>query len=280
MAFSFSQLAGSDSISVMGIINLSPDSFYSKSRHVSICDVLRTAEKMVLEGAHILDIGAESTRPGSKAISISLELERLLPIVKKLTREFKIPISVDTYKADIASAVLNEGTSVINDISALGTGNTMANLVAQHKAGIVLMHMQGTPEIMQIKPLYKDVCVEVLDFLSKRVILAEKAGIESSSIAIDPGIGFGKTITHNIELIAKLDKLKFLDKQILLGVSRKSFIGERLNLEPAQRLEGSIAAGIVGIINGANILRVHDVGPTVRAIQITQELMKAKCNND
>ena len=280
MAFSFSQLAGSDSISVMGIINLSPDSFYSKSRHVSICDVLRTAEKMVLEGAHILDIGAESTRPGSKAISISLELERLLPIVKKLTREFKIPISVDTYKADIASAVLNEGASVINDISALGTGNTMANLVAQHKAGIVLMHMQGTPEIMQIKPLYKDVCVEVLDFLSKRVILAEKAGIESSSIAIDPGIGFGKTITHNIELIAKLDKLKFLDKQILLGVSRKSFIGERLSLEPAQRLEGSIAAGIVGIINGANILRVHDVGPTVRAIQITQELMKAKCNND
>ena len=280
MAFSFSQLAGSDSISVMGIINLSPDSFYSKSRHVSICDVLRTAEKMVLEGAHILDIGAESTRPGSKAISISLELERLLPIVKKLTREFKIPISVDTYKTDIASAVLNEGASVINDISALGTGNTMANLVAQHKAGIVLMHMQGTPEIMQIKPLYKDVCVEVLDFLSKRVILAEKAGIESSSIAIDPGIGFGKTITHNIELIAKLDKLKFLDKQILLGVSRKSFIGERLNLEPAQRLEGSIAAGIVGIINGANILRVHDVGPTVRAIQITQELMKAKCNND
>ena len=276
MAFSFSQLAGSDSISVMGIINLSPDSFYSKSRHVSICDVLRTAEKMVLEGAHILDIGAESTRPGSKAISISLELERLLPIVKKLTREFKIPISVDTYKADIASAVLNEGASVINDISALGTGNTMANLVAQHKAGIVLMHMQGTPEIMQIKPLYKDVCVEVLDFLSKRVILAEKAGIESSSIAIDPGIGFGKTITHNIELIAKLDKLKSLDKQILLGVSRKSFIGERLNLEPAQRLEGSIAAGIVGIINGANILRVHDVGPTVRAIQITQELMKAK----
>ena len=280
MAFSFSQLAGSDSISVMGIINLSPDSFYSKSRHVSICDVLRTAEKMVLDGAHILDIGAESTRPGSKAISISLELERLLPIVKKLTREFKIPISVDTYKADIASAVLNEGASVINDISALGTGNTMANLVAQHKAGIVLMHMQGTPEIMQIKPLYKDVCVEVLDFLSKRVILAEKAGIESSSIAIDPGIGFGKTITHNIELIAKLDKLKFLDKQILLGVSRKSFIGERLNLEPAQRLEGSIAAGIVGIINGANILRVHDVGPTVRAIQITQELMKAKCKND
>ena len=280
MAFSFAQLAGLNAISVMGIINLSPDSFYSKSRHSSICDVLRTAEKMVLEGAHILDIGAESTRPGSKAISVSLELERLLPVIKKLTSEFKIPISVDTYKPDVASAALNEGASVINDISALKAGDTMANLIAQHKAGIVLMHMQGTPEIMQKKPYYKDVCVEVLDFLSERVILAEKAGIESRSIAIDPGIGFGKTITHNIELIAKLDKLKFLDKQILLGVSRKSFIGERLNLEPAERLEGSIAAGIVGIINGANILRVHDVGPTVRAIQITQELMKAKCIND
>ena len=276
MAFSFAQLAGLNSISVMGIINLSPDSFYSKSRHSSICDVLRTAEKMLLEGAHILDIGAESTRPGSKAISVSLELERLLPVIKKLTSEFKIPISVDTYKPDVASAALNEGASVINDISALKAGDTMANLIAQHKAGIVLMHMQGTPEIMQKKPYYKDVCVEVLDFLSERVILAERSGIESRSIAIDPGIGFGKTEHHNVELIAKLDKLKKLGKQILLGVSRKSFIGGLLSLEPAKRLEGSIAAGIVGIINGANILRVHDVGPTVRAIQITQELMKAK----
>ena len=140
----------------------------------------------------------------------------------------------------------------------------------------VLMHMKGTPEIMQKKPFYKDVCIEVLDFLSQRVVLAEKAGIEPKSIAIDPGIGFGKSISHNIDLIAKLGQLKTLDKQILLGVSRKSFIGELLNLEPSERLEGSIAAGIVGIINGANILRVHDVGPTVRAVQITQELMKVK----
>jgi len=280
MAFSFSQLAGSDSVAVMGIINLSPDSFYSQSRHYRISDVLQTAEKMVLEGVHILDIGAESTRPGSKSISVSQELERLLPVIKKIISEFKIPISVDTYKPDVASVVLKEGANVINDISALAAGDKMANLIAQHKAGIVLMYMQGTPEKMQNKPYYKDVCIEVLDFLSERAILAEKAGIESKSIAIDPGIGFGKTITHNIELIAKLGQLKILDKNILLGVSRKSFIGGLLNLEPAERLEGSIAAGIVGIINGANILRVHDVGPTVRAIQITQELMKAKQIND
>jgi dihydropteroate synthase len=276
MAFSFSQLAGSGSVSVMGIINLSPDSFYSKSRHSRIYDVLRTAEKMVLEGAHILDIGAESTRPGSKEISVSLELERLLPIMDKLTSEFRIPISIDTYKPDVASVVLKAGARVINDISALAAGNAMANLVVKHKAGIVLMHMKGTPENMQNNPYYKDVCIDVLDFLFERVALAEKAGIESKSIAVDPGIGFGKTVSHNIELIAKLGRLKILNKQILLGVSRKSFIGGLLNLEPSECLEGSIAAGILGVINGANILRVHDVGPTVRALQITQELMKAQ----
>ena len=276
MAFSFGDLAGSGSIAVMGIINLSPDSFYSRSSLSSTSEVFRTAEKMIDEGAHILDVGAESTRPGSRGISVKLELERLLPVITKLTKEFNVPISVDTYKPDVALVALQEGATVINDISALGAGDKMANVVSQHKAGIVLMHMQGTPETMQNNPYYKDVCMEVLDFLSQRVSLAEKAGINPKSIAVDPGIGFGKTLTHNIDLIAKLDQLKILDKQILLGVSRKSFVGEVLNLEPAERLEGSIAAGIVGIINGANILRVHDVGPTVRAIQITQELMKAK----
>jgi dihydropteroate synthase len=276
MAFSFRELAGTDLISVMGIINLSQDSFYSKSRSSGTWDVLRTAEKMVHEGAHILDIGAESTRPGSKGISVELELKRLLPVIKKLTKEFNIPISVDTYKPDVASVVLQEGAKVINDISALRAGNKMAKLIAQYNAGIILMHMKGTPEKMQRNPCYGDVCFEVIEFLFERVAIAENAGIEPNSIAIDPGIGFGKTLAHNIDLIANLDQFKTLDKQILLGVSRKSFIGAVLNLEPDERLEGSIAAGIVGILNGANILRVHDVGPTVKAVQITQELMKAK----
>ena len=216
MAFSFGDLAGSGSIAVMGIINLSPDSFYSRSSLSSTSEVFRTAEKMIDEGAHILDVGAESTRPGSRGISVKLELERLLPVITKLTKEFNVPISVDTYKPDVALVALQEGATVINDISALGAGDKMANVVSQHKAGIVLMHMQGTPETMQNNPYYKDVCMEVLDFLSQRIMLAEKAGVEPESIAIDPGIGFGKTLTHNIDLIAKLDQLKILDIEALM----------------------------------------------------------------
>ena len=274
MPFTFNNLAGSNSTAIMGIINLSPDSFYSRSIPLSISDIFNLAKKMIQEGVHILDVGAETTRPGSKGISVKLELERLLPVITKLTKEFDIPISVDTYKPEVASVVLQEGVSVINDISGLGAGYKMANVISRHKAGVVLMHMKGTPETMQKKPYYKDVCAEVLSFLSSRIILAEEAGIDFESIAIDPGIGFGKTLTHNVDLITKLDQLKVLGKQILLGVSRKSFIGDILNLEPAERLEGSIAAGIVGIVNGADILRVHDVGPTVRAVRIASALMK------
>ena len=274
MSFSFNNLAGSNSTAIMGIINLSPDSFYSRSVPRSIFDVFNLAKKMIQEGVHILDVGAETTRPGSKGISVKLELERLLPVITKLTKEFDIPISVDTYKPEVASVVLQEGVSVINDISGLGAGYKMANVISRHKAGVVLMHMKGTPETMQKKPYYKDVCAEVLNFLSSRIMFAEEAGIDFESIAIDPGIGFGKTLTHNVDLITKLDQLKVLGKQILLGVSRKSFIGDILNLEPAERLEGSIAAGIVGVINGANILRVHDVGSTMRAVRVVNALRK------
>ena len=274
MPSSFNNLAGSNSTAIMGIINLSPDSFYSRSIPRSISGVFNVAKKMIQEGVHILDVGAETTRPGSKGISVKLELERLLPVITKLTKEFDIPISVDTYKPEVASVVLQEGVSVINDISGLGAGYKMANVIARHKAGVVLMHMKGTPETMQNKPYYKDVCAEVLNFLSSRIMLAEEAGIDFESIAIDPGIGFGKTLTHNVDLITKLDQLKVLGKQILLGVSRKSFIGDILNLEPAERLEGSIAAGIVGVINGANILRVHDVGSTMRAVRVVKALRK------
>ena len=274
MPFSFNNLASSNSTAIMGVINLSPDSFYSRSIPRSISGVFNVAKKMIQEGVHILDVGAETTRPGSKGISVKLELERLLPVITKLTKEFDIPISVDTYKPEVASVVLQEGVSIINDISGLGAGYKMANVIARHKAGVVLMHMKGTPETMQNKPYYKDVCAEVLNFLSSRIMLAEEAGIDFESIAIDPGIGFGKTLTHNVDLITKLDQLKVLGKQILLGVSRKSFIGDILNLEPAERLEGSIAAGIVGVINGANILRVHDVGSTMRAVRVVKALRK------
>ena len=152
MAFSFDNLAGLNSTAVMGIINLSPDSFYSRSSHTNPCDVLHAAEKMINDGVHILDVGAESTRPGSRGISVKIELERLLPVITKLTKEFNVPISVDTYKPDVASVVLQEGAAVINDISGLGAGYKMANVISHHNAGIVLMHMKGTPEIMQRNP--------------------------------------------------------------------------------------------------------------------------------
>ena len=270
MAFSFELLAGSDSVVIMGILNLSSDSFYSQSCCNSLDDALRSAEKMVEEGAHILDLGAESTRPGSKEVSIEVQLERLLPVISKLKNEFEIPISVDTYKPKVGLAALQEGAVVINDISGLQWGTEMARIVAKCEAGLVLMNMQGTPETMQDNPTYEDVVADVLKFLRQSVKTAETAGISSESIVVDPGIGFGKTLNHNLELIAGLDRLKVLNKKILLGVSRKSFIGQILQLEVEERLEGSLAAGIAGVINGANILRVHDVAETVRAVRVAQ----------
>jgi dihydropteroate synthase len=276
MRFNFNHLLEPDSIAVMGVLNLSPNSFYSKNYFSRIDDVLIYAEKLIKEGAHILDIGAESTRPGSKKISVNLELERLIPIISKLAKKYKIPISIDTYKPEVASAVLQEGANVINDISGLSSGSVMAKIISRHNAGIVLMHMKGTPETMQENPYYDNVCSEVFKFLRQRIELAEDAGIDSKSIAIDPGIGFGKNLNHNLTLISNLDKFKVLDKAILLGVSRKSFIGDVLCLGPEDRLEGSIAAGVIGFIKGANILRVHDVGATVRAVKLANAIKKVK----
>jgi dihydropteroate synthase len=276
MRFNFNHLLEPDSIAVMGVLNLSPNSFYSKNYFSRIDDALIYAEKLIEEGAHILDIGAESTRPGSKKISVNLELERLIPIISKLAKKYKIPISIDTYKPEVASAVLQEGANVINDISGLSSGSVMAKIVSRHNAGIVLMHMKGTPETMQENPYYDNVCSEVFKFLRQRIELAEDAGIDSKSIAIDPGIGFGKNLNHNLTLISNLDKFKVLDKAILLGVSRKSFIGDVLCLGPEDRLEGSIAAGVIGFIKGANILRVHDVGATVRAVKLANAIKKVK----
>jgi len=276
MLFNFNHLSEPNSIAVMGVLNLSPNSFYSKSYFSRIDDALKYAEKMIEEGAHILDIGAESTRPGSKKISVDLELERLIPVVSLLAKKYKVPISVDTYKPEVASAVLQEGANIINDISGLRSGSVMAKIVSKHNAGIVLMHMNGIPETMQENPRYDNVCSEILEFLRQKIELAEEAGINSKSIAIDPGIGFGKTLNHNLTIISNLAKFKELNKPILLGASRKSFIGEVLCLGPEDRLEGSIAAGVIGFIKGANILRVHDVNATVRAIKLVNAIKKVK----
>ena len=274
MSFSFDQLAGSGSVAVMGIINLSPDSFYAGNRCATVEDAVRHAENMVEEGAHILDVGAESTRPGSQAIGEETELKRLAPVISALAKRVPVPVSVDTSKPAVADRVLQEGARIINDVAGLNHPE-MSRIIARHGAGVVVMHMQGVPETMQDNPQYGDVVEDVLGFLRLSVEIAGSAGIAPRSIAVDPGIGFGKTLEHNLKLIGSLRRFKVLDKPVLIGVSRKSFIGRILDLDAEERLEGSLAAGVAGVINGADILRVHDVRATVRAVRIAHAIREA-----
>jgi len=274
MSFSFDQLAGSGSVAVMGIINLSPDSFYAGNRCATVEDAVRHAENMVEEGAHILDVGAESTRPGSQAIGEETELKRLAPVISALAKRVPVPVSVDTSKPAVADRVLQEGARIINDVAGLNHPE-MSRIIARHGAGVVVMHMQGVPETMQDSPQYGDVVEDVLGFLRLSVEIAGSAGIAPRSIAVDPGIGFGKTLEHNLKLISSLRRFKVLDKPILIGASRKSFIGRILDLDAEERLEGSLAAGVAGVINGADILRVHDVRATVRAVRIAHAIREA-----
>jgi len=274
MSFSFDQLAGSGSVAVMGVINLSPDSFYAGNRCATVEEAVRHAENMVEEGAHALDVGAESTRPGSQAIGEETELKRLAPVVSALAKRVPVPVSVDTSKPAVADRVLQEGARIINDVAGLNHPE-MSRIIARHGAGVVVMHMQGVPETMQDSPQYGDVVEDVLGFLRLSVETAGSAGIAPRSIAVDPGIGFGKTLEHNLKLIGSLRRFKVLDKPVLIGVSRKSFIGRILDLDAEERLEGSLAAGVAGVINGADILRVHDVRATVRAVRIAHAIREA-----
>jgi len=255
----------------MGIVNLSPDSFYENSRISSEKDALLLAERHIEEGAAILDIGAESSRPGSNPISEELELERLLPVVSKICQRFDVPVSVDTYKARVAERVLAEGATIINDITALKGSAEMAKVIARNKAGVILMHMLGNPKTMQDGPHYENVIQDIKIFLKKSVELAQNTGIEK--IVIDPGIGFGKSQSHNLEIIRRLQEFGELGKPILLGVSRKSFVGGVLDLPVEERLEGSLAATVIGVLNGATVFRTHDVQATDRAIKMAQAIM-------
>ena len=257
----------------MGIINLSANSFYRSS--LSATEAVKLAEKMIEEGAELLDVGAESTRPGSQAIAEQEELQLLVPVVRHLCENFAVPVSVDTYKPGVAERVLDLGVSLINDIGGLRKPN-MAPLIARYSAGVVIMHMRGTPATMQVDIHYDDCLGEVRDFLEKAVQTAEDAGILPERIVVDPGIGFGKTVENNLELIAGLDRLQCLGKPVLLGASRKSFLGEILDLPVEERLEGSLAMVAVGVLKGAAILRVHDVKETVRVVKAVQALRPYK----
>jgi dihydropteroate synthase len=258
---------------IMGIINMTSDSFYGASRKTNLKEVIEVAETMVKEGADILDIGAESSRPGSLPISEETEIDRLKDIVPELTKRFSIPISVDTYKPKVAEYVLDGGATIVNDITGLKEFPETASIVARFNAGMILMHMQGTPQTMQENPFYENLISDIGCFLKGSANNAIHAGVKSDKIALDPGIGFGKTVEHNLKIIRELDAFQSLNHPIVLGVSRKSFIGKNLNLPVEERLEGSLAAAVLGLQKGARIFRVHDVKETVKAISAAKNIL-------
>jgi dihydropteroate synthase len=262
---------------VMGVLNVTPDSFSDGGQFFSFDQAIAQTEQMISEGADIIDVGGESTRPGSEFVSIQEELRRVIPIIEWLTANTSVPISIDTTKASVARAALQAGAEICNDISALRFEPSLADEVAQAKAGLVLMHSRGTPKTMQQLPPAEDIMTEVIDGLRESIAVAQQHGVAAESIAIDPGIGFGKTAEQNVELIAKLDQLarEFPEFPIVIGTSRKSFIGKLLDGAPAdQRLYGTIASTVASVMNGAHIVRVHDVKAAFDAVRVADAIKK------
>ena len=253
---------------IMGIVNLSDDSFSGDGLHGDAAAAIDQARRLIEEGAHILDIGAESSRPGAHPVPAGLETARLLPVLDAL-RDYGVPLSVDTVKPEVMHAVLAAGADMINDINALRAPGALA-AVAASRAGVCLMHMQGEPATMQHDPRYDDVVVEVAEFLGERVAAAEAAGIALNRIAVDPGFGFGKSLEHNIELLRRLDELVVPGLPLLVGMSRKSMLGLITGRPAPQRVHGGVAAHVMAVLRGARILRVHDVAATRDALAVVQ----------
>jgi dihydropteroate synthase len=256
---------------VMGVLNVTPDSFSDGGQFFSFDRAIEQAERMISEGADIIDVGGESTRPGSEFVSQEEELRRVIPVIERLVSSSSIPISIDTTKSEVARAALEAGAEIVNDISGLRFDPAIADESAKAKAGLILMHSRGTPKDMQQMPPVEDVMLEVISGLRESVAVAEQRGVARESIAIDPGIGFGKTAEQNVELIAKLDQLarEFPDLPLMIGTSRKSFLGKLLGDAPAgQRLYGTLASVVAAVFNGAHIVRVHDVRAAADAVQV------------
>jgi dihydropteroate synthase len=258
---------------VMGILNVTPDSFSDGGRWDTVDKAVEHSLKMVDEGADTIDIGGESTRPGSDPTPVSEEQDRVIPVIEAIRAKSRIPISIDTYNSATARVALGAGADIVNDISALRFDSEMAPLIAERNVPIVLMHMLGKPKDMQKAPKYDDCVREIAEFFDHRISYAAKQGIDRSNIVIDPGIGFGKRLSDNLDILARLGEFTRLGVPVMVGASRKSFI-EMLNpvdSSPDDRLGGSIAAMLVAVSNGANIVRVHDVGQTVTALKLLVE---------
>lgn len=258
---------------VMGILNVTPDSFSDGGLYLNKDKALAHARTMIEAGADIIDIGGESTRPFANPVPLDMEKRRVIPVIKALSREYDVPISIDTYKPQVAEEAIAAGATIVNDIFGLRKEG-MGDVISRFGVGCVIMHMKGTPKDMQLSPHYDDVIGEIYDFLAARVRFAHDIGIRNEKIAIDPGIGFGKTVENNYEILRRLGELKDIGCPILIGPSRKSFIGavtgERI---PEKRLYGTIAAVVISVLNGARVVRVHDVHEIKQALAIVETVM-------
>ena len=262
---------------IMGIVNLTPDSFSGDGMYQGTGDrgqgtaIIEFAQKMVRDGADIIDIGGESSRPGAKSVSIKEELARTIPVIKGLAKKIKVPISIDTCKPEVARLALDHGAVMVNDINGLSNPR-MAKVIAKHKAGVVVMHMKGNPRTMQRNPAYNSLIDEILVYLDRAIEVALEPGIDREKIIVDPGIGFSKTLEHNLEILKNLKAFKVLGRPILVGPSRKSFLGKILNVGLKERVFGTVSSCVLAVKNGANIVRVHDCLAVKQALKVSEAI--------
>ncbi len=260
---------------IMGIVNVTPDSFSDGGRYLKPAAAVARIRELTALGADLIDLGAESTRPGSAHVAADEQLRRLMPVLEEIGTDTALCISVDTTNAAVAERALAAGAQIVNDVTGL-SDPAMAGVVAHSGAGLVVMHMQGTPATMQRRPVYDDVVREVRDHLAGCCARARAAGVAQDALAIDPGIGFGKAIAHNYELLARLEELGEIGRPVLVGVSRKSFLGRELDLAADQRLECGLAATAIAVFHGASIVRTHDITQTIRAVRIAAATRAAR----
>ena len=258
----------------MGILNITPDSFSDGGKYLRTSRAIDRAFAMVDHGADIIDIGGESTRPGSDFISKDEELQRIVPVIQEIrNQDSEILISIDTYKSDVAEIAIDLGANIVNDISGLTFDQNMSTFLSGKDIPVIIMHINGKPKTMQSNPIYDDLINDINSFFKKQIIFAQSNGIVRDNIILDPGIGFGKTFNHNLTIINNLKELCNLGHPIMVGTSRKAFIGDILDVPPSERVEGTIASVVASVINGANIVRVHDVKEIKKAIMVTEKIL-------
>jgi dihydropteroate synthase len=258
---------------VMGIVNVTPDSFSDGGKYVATQAAVEHALRLVQEGAEIIDVGGESTRPGAEPVSEEEELKRVLPVIGALAGRIKVPISIDTMKPNVARAAVESGASIVNDVAANRDDDDMWRVVSQARAGYVCMHMQGLPKTMQAKPAYEDVRREVGGFFFERIERMRHCGVSGEQLILDPGIGFGKTLEHNVELLSGLGSFSRFERPLMVGVSRKSFLGKLLGAELGARLPAALACACLAVQSGVHIIRTHDVAETTQAVRMTEAIL-------